>query len=69
MALRSTQPLTEMSAKKLQGGKEWPARKTNNLDVTCEWTVQKMRKPLRLTDLWASTACIGIALAFAFTCC
>jgi hypothetical protein len=31
MALRSTQPLTEMSAKNLPGGKEWPAHKADNL--------------------------------------
>jgi hypothetical protein len=31
MALGSTQPLTEMSTRNLPGGKERPARKTDNL--------------------------------------
>jgi hypothetical protein len=43
MALGSTQPVTE------PGGKERPARKTDNLAV--------IREPRRLTTLWAYTAC------------
>jgi hypothetical protein len=31
MALGSTQPLTEMSARNLPGGKGWPARRPDNL--------------------------------------
>jgi hypothetical protein len=36
MALRSTQPLTEMSTRNLPGGKERPARKADNLTAICE---------------------------------
>jgi hypothetical protein len=36
MALGSTQPLGEMSSKKLRGGKGRPARKADNLTVICE---------------------------------
>jgi hypothetical protein len=36
MALESTQPLTEMSIRKLPRGKGWPARKTDNLTIVCE---------------------------------
>jgi hypothetical protein len=36
MALRSTQPLTEMSTRKLPGGKGGPARKADNLTAVCE---------------------------------
>jgi hypothetical protein len=36
MALGSTQPVTEMSARKLPGGKGRPARKGDNLTAICE---------------------------------
>jgi hypothetical protein len=36
MALGSTQPLTEMSTKKIPGGKGLPARKADNLTAICE---------------------------------
>jgi hypothetical protein len=36
MTLGSTQPLTEMSARNLPGGKGRPARKTDNLTAICE---------------------------------
>jgi hypothetical protein len=36
MALRSTQPLTEMSTRNIPGGKERPARKADNLIAICE---------------------------------
>jgi hypothetical protein len=36
MALRSTQPLTEMSAMNLPGGKGRPARKDENLTAICK---------------------------------
>jgi hypothetical protein len=39
MALRSTQPLIEMSTRNLPGGKEWPARKADKLTAICEPTV------------------------------
>jgi hypothetical protein len=36
MALRSTQPLTEMSTRNVPGGKGRPARKADNLTAMCE---------------------------------
>jgi hypothetical protein len=36
MALGSTQSLTEMSTRKLPGGKGQPAREADNLTVICE---------------------------------
>jgi hypothetical protein len=36
MALGSTQFLTEMSTRKIPGGKGRPARKAENLTATCE---------------------------------
>jgi hypothetical protein len=36
MALGSTQPLTEKSARNLPGGKGRPARKADNLTAICE---------------------------------
>jgi hypothetical protein len=36
MALRSTQPLTEMSTRNLPGRKEGPERKADNLTAICE---------------------------------
>jgi hypothetical protein len=36
MALRSTQPLTEMSARNIPGGKEQPEHKGDNLIAICE---------------------------------
>jgi hypothetical protein len=59
MAVGSTQPLTEMSARNLPprgggGGKGRPARKADNLTVICEPIVQKMWDTRRLTTLRAS---------------
>jgi hypothetical protein len=34
--LGSTQPVTEMSTRNIPGGKEWPARKADNLTAICE---------------------------------
>jgi hypothetical protein len=39
MALGSTQSVTEMSTRKLPGGKGRPARKADNLIATCKSTV------------------------------
>jgi hypothetical protein len=39
MVLGSTQPLTEMSTRKLPGGKGRPVRKADNLTAICEPTV------------------------------
>jgi hypothetical protein len=36
MALGSTQPLTEMSTRKIPGGKGRPALKADNFTLTCE---------------------------------
>jgi hypothetical protein len=36
MALRSTQPLTEMGTKDLPVGKGWPERKAHKLALICE---------------------------------
>jgi hypothetical protein len=36
MALGSTQPLTEMSIKKIPGGKARPARKADNFTAICK---------------------------------
>jgi hypothetical protein len=36
MALAATQPVTEMSTKRLPGGKGRPARKADNLTANCE---------------------------------
>jgi hypothetical protein len=36
LALRSTQPLTEMSTRNLPGGKGWSVRKADNLTAICE---------------------------------
>jgi hypothetical protein len=36
MALRSTQPLTQMSTRNLPGGKKRPARRADNLAAICE---------------------------------
>jgi hypothetical protein len=57
MALGSTQPLTEMSARNLPGVRGWPARKADKLTAICEPIVYEIWDPRRLTTLWASTAC------------
>jgi hypothetical protein len=42
MALESNQPLTEMSTRKLPGGKGWLVCKADNLTAVCEPIVSKM---------------------------
>jgi hypothetical protein len=64
MALEMNQPLTEMSTRNLPGGKERPARKSDNLTVICELIVYKMSEPRCLTTLWASTAGYRGSLTF-----
>jgi hypothetical protein len=64
MALGSTQPLTEMSTRKLPGGKGRPARKADNLTTICEPIVKKMWEPRPLTTLWAVTACYRDSFTF-----
>jgi hypothetical protein len=64
MATGSTQPLAEMSTRKLPWGKGRPGRKADNLTAVCEPIVWKMCEPLRLTTLWASTACYRVNFTF-----
>jgi hypothetical protein len=64
VTLGSTQPLTEMSARNLPGGKGRLARKADNLTAICEPIVWKMWEPRRITTLWASTACYRDSFAF-----
>jgi hypothetical protein len=64
MTLGSTQPIAEMSARNLPGGKRQPACEADNLTALYEPTVWKMWEPRRLTTLWGFTACYGIALPF-----
>jgi hypothetical protein len=56
-ALRSTQPLTEMSTRNIPGGKGRPARKADKLAAISEPIVYKMWKLRRLKILWASMVC------------
>jgi hypothetical protein len=71
MALGSTQPQIEISARNLPGGKGRPARGADNLTAVCELIVWKMWDPRRLTTLWAFTACYRDRFTFYynFICC
>jgi hypothetical protein len=64
MALRSKQPLSEMSTRNLPWGNGRPARKADNLTAICEPIVQKMWEPRRLTPLLASIASYTNSFAF-----
>jgi hypothetical protein len=64
MALGSTQPLTEMSARNFLGGKGWLTCKAENFTTICEPIVWKMWEPLHLTTLWAFTACYRDGFTF-----
>jgi hypothetical protein len=64
IALRSTQPLTEMSTRNLPGGKGWLARGADNLTAICEPIVYKMWEPWHLTTLWAFMACYRDSFTF-----
>jgi hypothetical protein len=64
MALRSTQPLMELRTRNLPRGKGRLALKADNLTGISESIVQKMRKPRRLTNIWASTACYRDSFIF-----
>jgi hypothetical protein len=57
MALVSTQPLIEMCTMSLSRGKGQPAWKADDPTAICEQFVYIMCEPLRLTTLWATTAC------------
>jgi hypothetical protein len=56
MALRWTELLTGMSVRNVPGGKDWPARKADNLTAISEPIVYKMCESRCLTLLWTSTA-------------
>jgi hypothetical protein len=66
MALRSTQPLTEMSTRNLPGDEGQLAHEADNLTAVCEPTVYKMWEPQHLTTQWASTACYRDTFTFLF---
>jgi hypothetical protein len=55
MTLWQTQPLTEMSTRKLPGGKRRSACKADNLTAICEPIVWKIWEPRRLTIRWTYT--------------
>jgi hypothetical protein len=61
--LGTTQPLTEMSTRNLPGVACWRVRLATSLPSVNRLS-EKMWEPRRLTTLWASTACYGIALLF-----
>jgi hypothetical protein len=61
MTMELTQPLREMSTKKLPGGKGWPG---DNLAAICEPIVYKMWQPRSLRALWACTACCSDSFTF-----
>jgi hypothetical protein len=65
MAQGSTQPLIEIFTINLLGVKLRGARKADNLTVTSEPIISKIWEPRRLTNLWASRTCSGIALPYA----
>jgi hypothetical protein len=56
MALRSTQPVTEMGTRNLPGSKALLAVKSDNLTDICDPTVYKIWAPVRPKILWASTS-------------
>jgi hypothetical protein len=64
MALRLTEPLTEMSARHLPGGKGQPACKADNLTAICEPAVWTMWEPQCITFRWASMACYRDSFTF-----
>jgi hypothetical protein len=64
MALGATQSPSEMSIRRLPGGKRWLAPNADNLTAICEPIVYKMWEPRRLTTLWASAVCYSDSFIF-----
>jgi hypothetical protein len=64
MVLEFTQLLTEMSTRKLPGGKVWLALKADDVTAICELLVSKMWEPQHLKTLWACTACYRDSFTF-----
>jgi hypothetical protein len=64
MALRSTQPLTEMITRNVREGKGRLAHKADNLTAKCEPVIKKMWEPRRLTTLWARMSCYRDSFTF-----
>jgi hypothetical protein len=56
LLLKLPQPPTEISVWKLPGGKEWQARKFDNLTVICKQTFYELYDSRCLTALWAFMA-------------
>jgi hypothetical protein len=67
MALKSTQPLTEISTSNLAGGKGRSVLKAVNLTVVCEPIVKKMWKHQRLKTVWTPGPFTGLSLSNLFT--
>jgi hypothetical protein len=63
MVFGSTQPLTEMSSRNIAGGEGRPALKAD-ISSIFEPIAYKMWELLRLTTLWASTACYRDSFSF-----
>jgi hypothetical protein len=64
MALGSTRPLTEMSARNLPVGKERQVHKADKLKTICQPIVLKMWESQRLTTLWPPRPVKGVASPF-----
>jgi hypothetical protein len=64
MALRLTQPLTEMNTRNLSGGKRRSACEADNLTAICELFVWKIWGHKCLTTLRASTTCYRDSFTF-----
>jgi hypothetical protein len=63
MALRSTEPLTEICTRNLPEGKGWPACKAENLTAICEPTDWMKCLSLDLSQLYGPSRNVtGIAL-------
>jgi hypothetical protein len=66
VAIESTQPITNMSARNLPEGNARPALKGDYLTAICEPVVKKNVEPRCFTNLWASTACYRDSFTLVF---